>query len=253
MILLDRQNKLELFFMKENLKEFVLFGNFNSIDYAIVNNISIQLKEYDFKLSGFNEIVQTPVPSSEGDALSLQNALPNTILTPQPRPALLAEEGKLRITFGLSRINIDSAIDSIDNIEKFIVLINSVAKHILSTTNITVNRIALNGRISIERSEKDITFFDKLYKKTSIYDTDDEFDFRINSKKISADLGCKINRITTIHKSDFNFKTQQKAIILMYDYNTETNLSRSFSIKDIDAFIKESVEFRKLFIEEFRQ
>ena len=39
----------------------------------------------------------------------------------------------------------------------------------------------------------------------------------------------------------------------MYDYNTETNLSRSFSIKDIDAFIKESVEFRKLFIEEFRQ
>ena len=237
--------------MKEKLKEFALFGNFNSIDYAIANDISVQLKDYEFKLNGFNGIVQTPVPPSV-DAISLQNAMPNAILTSQPRPALLAEDGKLRITFGVSRINIDSAIENTENITKFIDLINSVAKYILNITNTTVNRIALNGQIAIDRTEKDVSFFDKFYKMTSIYDSDDELDFRINSKKFSEKLGCRINRITTIHKSDINIGIRKQAIILMYDYNTETNLAKSFSMVDINSFMDESVEFRELFIKEFK-
>ena len=238
--------------MKEQLKEFALFGNFNSIDYTVANNISVQLKEYDFRLNGFNEMVQTPISPLAAD-LTSENVLQGAILTPQPRPALLADDGKLRITFGVSRINIDSTIDSIEDTAKFIDLVKRVANNILSIGNVSVNRIALNGRIAIERNEKDISFFDKLYKKTSIYDTDDELDFRINSKKISVDLGCRINRITTIHKSDFNVGTQKQAVLLMYDYNTDISIAKSFSIKDIESFIKESIEFRKLVIEEFKQ
>ena len=117
--------------MKEKLKEFALFGNFNSIDYTVANNISVQLKEYDFRLNGFNEMVQTPISPLAAD-LTSENVLQGAILTPQPRPALLADDGKLRITFGVSRINIDSTIDSIEDTAKFIDLVKRVANNILS-------------------------------------------------------------------------------------------------------------------------
>lgn len=243
--------------MKETLKEFALFGNFNGFDYTKAMDLLNQLPQYKFKLTGFNEFVPVPVSQPIQPAQPTQqaqqanNVVQNAILTPQPRPALISEDGKLRLTFGVSRINMDSLSDSVADVSAFVDLIKSVSTYILSIANTSVNRIALNGQFAIERAEKDISYLDKLYKQTKIYDSDDELTFRINSRKKSDSLGCNVNRITTINKSYFNVAMQKQPIALTYDYNTEINLNRSFSIADISSFIEESIEFRKLFIEEY--
>lgn len=244
--------------MKETLKEFVLFGNFNEVDYTKAIELLNQLSQFKFKLTGFNEFISIaqplpPVqPAQQANNMQLANNLiQNAMLTPQPRPALISEDGKLKLTFGVSRINMDSSMDSVKDVSAFVNLIKFVSTYILSIENTSVNRIALNGQFLIERSEKDISYLDKLYKKTKIYDYDDELTFRINSRKKSDALGCNVNRITTINKTYFNVAMQKQPIMLMYDYNTEIDLNRSFSINDISSFIEESIEFRKLFIEEY--
>ena len=232
--------------MKEINRQIVIFGNFRAIDFDIVSKISDIVKKYDLSLdaapdyisnNGLNGIVQF-------NNINILQQLP--LVASTSRPVLTTKDKKFSIFFGSKRLHIEENDESISSYETFLQKAEDIISSILTVyTDITINRLAINGKILLEEVDRMDEVYHNTFKPAEIYgDNSEEFSFRINTKIYSDALQSSINKIISYNRTSeiLSNNTTKPIMIIDYDYNTVIDETKKYSFNGLRTLIKEGVE-----------
>lgn len=220
--------------MKEQVRQFVIFGNFNSINFENVNVLENVKKQFDFQING-----EPDIPTMKSFEPIIQQ---NIVI----RPVLKSSSSNFSVFFGTERIHVQELDCSVDTYDEFLTNSLEIIKNICEKYGLIINRIALNGTILIDEKEKQNAIFSKVLCSNDMFDNNpDECQFRVNKKVFDTILECNINKIFSINKGKIiSPNGPQDIYAISYDYNTEIGTQNNFDLDKINSFSKEGLNYR---------
>lgn len=231
--------------MKEIDRQLVAFGNFKSIDFGTINELNDIIKEYSFTIEAAQDF-----PTNDGVAQdAVKISITQTISTvPQIRPVLFNKDRTINIFFGSNRLHIEEI--NADSLTYDVFL--QMGKKILNTIinrfgHITINRIAINGKLISEDEDVMNAIYSNTFKSSKWYgDKSQEYSFRINTITDSPALKCKMNKIIAINRTHQIQKDKPLTSVMLidYDYNTVENKDAEFNYDAFGSLIEEGSQFR---------
>ena len=218
----------------EKSRQFVIFGNFSRISFEKLNLLSDIKEKYKFIVDAQPDAHAT---------ITNQPVIQNNISV---RPVFKSLDNKTMVFFGSSRIHIQQLDSSINSYEDFNLLSIEIVKKICEVFNLTVNRLAINGTLVITNPEKMSKILKLFLKENTLFSYEsDEWQFRINNKIFSEEIESEINKIIFFNRTNvINVDKDTSVLLVSYDYNTQINDNKIFSIESIMTFNKIAKEYR---------
>ena len=212
----------------EQSRQFVIFGNFATINFENIVDLHELKEKYSFQIDAQPE-AQNP---STGQMII--------------RPVFKSSDNKTIVFFGTSRIHVQQKDETVESYDAFNALSLELLTSIWSTFNLTVNRIAINGNVLIKDSKKMSEIFSIIFKENVFFKTQsDEWQFRINDKEYVDNLNCEVNKIISFNTvAASNPAKQNSMLVLSYDYNTRINNNNNFEIEQLNVFNNFAKKFR---------
>lgn len=232
--------------MTEQLSQFVLFGNFSSVNFDSLSKLADLKSKYGFITNATNDII---MPSQNMDNQG-QIVVPQSFI-PNMRPVFQTEDKKTSVFFGSSRIHIERRDYESEGYNTFnnmaIDIVNSLMK-----IELKFIRIALNGQIQLFDKKFMDELYQRLFNRSDLYNSNsDEWQLRIVSKENDETLMCGINKIISYNRTNIlgGVSTEKRDLLQIgYDFNTFYGIDKVFSIDEINYFNKQATEYRKLVI-----
>ena|GEM_PF-6172747 len=174
-------------------------------------------------------------------------SLPPIVQQPiQVKPLLVFPDGITRMVFSDDRIHVEQNNVESDTYTAFLNLSDKLFETIFEITELTVNRLAVNGVLECSDDKTMDFLFRETFKSSSKYcSSPKEWNVAITSETTSEALNCQVNKMTTYQR--MRLPDNSCKILMMYDYNTFIDINKQFIKSDLTAFTKEAVEFRFLF------
>ncbi len=230
--------------MKEAKRQFVVFGNFNTISLNNINLLDDIKNQFGLQINALPDIIS---PNQMGIQPVFFQSVPSVSI----RPVLQSEDKKTSIFFGSSRLHVEQLEQDVETYDEFFSIALNALNAIYNTYQIKINRIAINGQLLCFDKQDMEKAYSKYFKKSDLYgESSNEWQFRINTNKKDEELDCEINQIISFSRNKLFDKVGvlTDALQSAYDYNTKYGLNKLFTIKDIEIFNKKAYEFRKSFI-----
>lgn len=228
--------------MKELSRQFVLFGNFNSVTFDSILKLSDLREKYNLKVNAMPDIPQLSNPQQP---LNVQFGVPES------RPIFQTLDKRTTIFFGTSRIHIEQLDSLSETYQIFNGMVMDIVSNIVENLGINVIRVALNGRLYNSDKEWSVKVFNSIFNKSKLYsDKSNEWTVRICDKENNSVLGCEINKIAQYTRGKFVDISKQEldGLIASYDFNTQVNVDKIFNETEIQEFNKLAQEYRALFL-----
>ena len=236
--------------MKEIAKQFVIFGNFNVVNFENVLKLADLRSKYNLQMNAVPDIFVSGEQEQKG-INGLQANVRVSMGVPESRPVLQSADKKFTIFFGTNRIHVEELENESDNFNIFYNKAEKIICEIIEKLDLKVNRVALNGNLFNDDNDWIKSTFNKIFLKNDLYsENSNEWQLHICSKEKNTTLGCEINKIATFTRGSFidNYNKNQVGLIAGYDYNTQVNLDKIYSINEIKVFAEEANKYRELFI-----
>ncbi len=230
--------------MKEILRQFVVFGNFNSVTFDSIMKFSELRERYKLQT---NSIPDMPV----GAPMPINGAIASVRVPVDGRPIFQSSDRKFSIFFGSRRIHVEELDGDSENYQEFNKNSLEIVCEIIKTLELKVNRVALNGRLFNDNLDWIKQTFSRVFNKSNLYsENSNEWQFRIASKDANLELGCEINKIAAFTRGIFldNVGKNQNGVIANYDYNTQVNIDKIFTEDEMRLFNNFAQEYRKQFV-----
>lgn len=216
--------------MLEQSRQFVIFGNFTDIDFEKVIKLRERLSDLPLKVSATYD-------PSQNNRFSLSNGLPKLC------PSLHSMDKKMSIIFGNNRIHIqENNVDS-TSYKEFNKTSLRIIETIIESSNISINRIAINGQFLVTDPKIINKFYSFYFKNPNNSSEPFEWSFRTNNiVQFSNDFNYKINTIISLIKNKINDEISE--LTIAYDFNTVINSKNIFQYNNILLFNKHGIDFR---------
>lgn len=227
--------------MKEIVRQFVIFGNFNSVTFESVLKLNDLREKYQLQVNAMPEIIEPPIDQP----FKIQ------MTPPESRPVFQTANRKINVLFGTKRIHIEEVECESETYKVFNQMAIDIICEIVKSLELKVNRIAINGQLFCDNLETINKAFETLFNKSKLYSGNSEdWQCRVCSKEILPKLGCEINKIAQYVRGEFldNVKKTQNGLIASYDYNTKNGIEKLFTESDIKVFNESAQKYRALFI-----
>ena len=232
--------------MTEQLSQFVLFGNFSSVNFDSLSKLTELKNKYGFSTNATNDII---IPSqnldNQGQIIASQNFIQNM------RPVFQTEDNSSSVFFGSSRIHIERRNYDSNSYEVFNDMAIDIVKNLMENLDLKFIRIALNGQILLSDKKFMNELYQRLFNQSDLYSKNsDEWQLRIVSKENDETLKCGINKIISYNRTSYIDVSTEKMDRLQigYDFNTFFGIDKVFSIEEINYFNKQATEYRALVI-----
>ena len=226
--------------MTEQLSQFVLFGNFSSVNFDSLSKLSSLKSKYGFITNAMQDIVLPQNLDNQGQ-----------IIPPQMRPIFQTEDNLTSVFFGSSRLNIERRNYDSSSYEVFNDMAIDIVKNLMENLDLKFIRIALNGQIMLSDKKFMDDLYQRLFRKSDLYnENSDEWQLRIVSKENDETLKCGINKIISYNRTSYIDVSTEKMDRLQigYDFNTFFGIDKVFSAEEINYFNKKATEYRALVI-----
>lgn len=225
--------------MKEINRQFVFFGNFNSIKIDDIADLKELKDEYHFQTSAMPDIIFATQPVQPNQIPIMQN-LPI-------RPLFQTEDKSTTVFFGSTRIHVEQINNDSESFEDFKEMATRILNEVKNKFDLKINRVALNGQLYFSESSKMEKIFADTFKKSKLHDLkSNEWQARIVTKDFNQSLNCNINKI--VFYSRGIFENQEEGMISSYDFNTEPGIDKIYNDQEISDFFKLGCEYRRDFI-----
>lgn len=228
--------------MKELSRQFVLFGNFNSVTFDSILKLSDLREKYNLKVNAMPDI---PPLSNPQQPLNVQFGVPES------RPIFQTLDKRTTIFFGTNRIHIEQLDSLSETYQIFNGMVMDIVSNVVENLGINVTRVALNGRLYNADKEWSVKVFNSIFNKSKLYsDKSNEWTVRICDKESNSVLGCEINKIAQYTRGKFVDISKQEldGLIASYDFNTQINVDKIFNETEIQEFNKLAQEYRASFL-----
>lgn len=226
--------------MTEQLSQFVLFGNFSSVNFDSLSKLSSLKSKYGFITNAMQDIVLPQNLDNQGQ-----------IIPPQMRPIFQTEDNLTSVFFGSSRLHIERRNYDSSSYEVFNDMAIDIVKNLMENLDLKFIRIALNGQIMLSDKKFMDDLYQRLFRKSDLYnENSDEWQLRIVSKENDETLKCGINKIISYNRTSYIDVSTEKMDRLQigYDFNTFFGIDKVFSAEEINYFNKKATEYRALVI-----
>lgn len=232
--------------MTEQLSQFVLFGNFRSVNFDSLSKLTALKNKYGFSTNATNDII---MPSQNSDNQG-QIVVPQSFAQ-NMRPVFQTEDNSTSVFFGSSRIHIERRNYDSSSYNIFNNMAIDIVNSLMENLELKFIRIALNGQILLSDKKFMDELYQRLFIKSDLYnENSDEWQLRIVSKGKDETLKCGINKIISYNRTSYIGMSTEKRDLLQigYDFNTFFGVDKVFSIDEINFFNKQATEYRKLVI-----
>lgn len=236
--------------MRETVRQFVIFGNFNSVKFDNVLNLKEIRSRYNLQLNAMPDIPNPPDNNQGGQPIA-PGIVINGVQTLESRPIFQTSDKRFQIFFGTKRIHIEEFEGSSESYFEFNKKAVEIICEIIHGLKLKVIRVALNGRLYNDDKKWATEAFNKIFNRTELYsDNSMEWQFHIASKENNTVLGCEINKIASYARGNFidGLGKMQNGIIANYDFNTQVNIEKIFNEKEIRLFNECAQKYRSQFI-----
>lgn len=231
--------------MLELSRQFVVFGNFNTITFDSLSKISALKEKYNFHTVATQDILTPNV------SLGNNQQTPIMFPVPQSRPVFQTDDMRTTVFFGSSRIHIEQ--NNFENgYAEFNAMSVEIVEGILNLLGVRFNRLALNGQLLITDKKRISEKFNEFFKESKVYNIESqEWLFRVESKEKNSDLKCELNKIVSYNRANVIEASGEifPRLIANYDFSTQVGMDRFYSKEDIALFNKLGQEYRTLFME----
>ncbi len=236
--------------MIEALRQFVVFGNFNSVSFEDVSKLEKIKNKFSLQINATQDLNSPQININPNNVLKggVFIGAPMPIVT---RPILKNEKERVNVFFGTSRIHIEQ-LDFEDNTYKDF---NSMALEIIyeiqDKLNLKFNRLALNGHFFNTEKESVNSALKKLIHSSDNFDLQsDEWRFRIVNKEENEKLKCRLNKIIDYNRGKFisSKNVEEDGLIISYDFNTQPGIEKIFTKEDIEFFHSIGSEYREKYL-----
>lgn len=232
--------------MVEQTRQFVLFGDFNSITFDVIARLQDSINKYGLHISAAPDNgVQIPMPLPVQGLGGLSNQAFG-VFSPG-RPVLQTSDLKKNVFFGSGRLHIEEINQILESYDDFCVMAKYILKNIIEVFGVKIGRIAMNGQFICD----DLSTINKLYDKTFsksnvILDASEEWQYRINNITNNEALRCKFNNIISMNRivSFDAIGKRQDVLSIAYDINTLHGIDKLFTYNDIETFCLQGIGFR---------
>lgn len=233
--------------MQEKNRQFVIFGNFNSINFDNLEKLKDLKERYGFQTTAVPDISEIPINNNMGRINVNGLSVPNLNI----RPAFQSEDKRKTIFFGSSRIHIEEIDTNSDTYEEFNRISFEIIELIIQKMEVKINRVAINGQLVYTDEKMMQEIYTSLFKTSFVYgESSEEWQFRVVTSEPNDELNIGINKIATyVRGTSFDDKGNPNQVLVAgYDFNTRLETYKTFDLKEIKLFNKLGCEYRKLVI-----
>lgn len=231
--------------MVELVRQVVAFGDFKTIGFEALNKFNEFIEKYSLSVEAAQDIsFKEDIPPA-GVQIRFDQPLP---FIRQARPILINKSNTINIFLGTTRMHVEQRnadtetyLQFLDFAKEFFCLVSS------SIADVSINRIAVNGKLLIEDLSKMDDLYSLTFKESNLYGKrSDEFSFRINTVIDSTALNAKINKIISVARITENQPDSQPKPLMFidYDYNTIDNKEYRFDFSQMSMLITEGIDFK---------
>lgn len=228
--------------MKELNRQVVIFGNFNSVTFESILELSDLREKYSLQVNAMPDLPPLPNPKQP---INVHLGVVTS------RPILQTSDKKITVFFGSTRIHIEQIDSPSESYTMFNDMAIDIILNVIKRFGLTVTRVALNGKLYSDSKDLNEKVFNSIFNKSKLYaNTSNEWNLRICDKESNSELGCEINKIAQYARGKFIDVNGQEldGLIATYDFNSQVNGGKIFAEVDINKFSKLAKEYRALFL-----
>lgn len=223
--------------MLEINRQFVIFGNFNSVSFEDIMKLEDIRKEYSLQINFAPDII---VPPPAG-----------TRFPTESRPIFQTADKKFTVFFGTGRIHIEELEGDSESYNSFSQKAIKILNQIKTALNLNISRLAINGQVFDNNQDWINRIFQNTFKTSDFCsEASDEWQFRIRNIENLADFNCYANKIVSYARGSFmdNYGRNRDGLIAGYDYNTQADAKVIFLETDLRKFLELATSYREQFI-----